>query len=246
MPITQAAAVTALGETVATLTIAGVAVAATANPMIRVQIHLENETVSATRVTWNGIDLRRIARAVAANEALELWTQTVLMPATGSVVITLDGSCDVVGAAIVAYGIDQVRSVGPVTIATGSSTTPGVTVNTDPDVPFAYTVAFGAVAASNNALGTRALTVGAGQTQQYNTKTAAPALNAVLGAGSTRTPASAAQAMGWTLGPTGTWAMIGAALNPYEYSARGRIAVLENEVARIGSYRRPDWFFLNP
>lgn len=243
MPITQGAAVTALGETVATLTIAGVTVAATANPMIRVQIHIANETVSATRVTWNGVDLRRIARAVSAGEALELWTQTVLVPATGSVVITLDGSSDLVGAAIVAYGVDQVRSTGPVTIATGSSTTPAVTVNSDPDVPFAYTVAFDAVAASDNALATRALTVGAGQSQQYNTKTAAPGLNAVLGAGSTRTPTSAAQTMNWTLGPTGTWAMIGAALNPYEYSTRGRVAVLEDEVVRIGAYKRPDAFF---
>lgn len=243
MPITQDSAVTATGDTVATLTIASVAVSSTANNMMRVQIHLSNETVSVTRVTWGGVDLRRIARAVAANEAIELWTQTVLAPATASVVITLDGSCDVVGAAIVAYGVDQVRPTGPVAIATGSSTTPGVTVTTDPDVPYAYTVAFDLVAASDNALATRALTVGGGQTQQYNTKTAAPGVSAVLGAGSSRTPASASQAMGWSLSPTGTWAMIGAALNPYEYSTRGRVAVLEDEVARIGAYQRPATFF---
>lgn len=240
MPITQTAAVTALGETVATLTIPGVTVSATANPFLRAGIHLANETVMAIRITWNGIDLARRARAVAGTEALELWGQVTLPPGTGNLVITLDGACDVVGSEVVSYGVDQTRPLGPVGIVTGSSTTPGVTVITDPDVPFQYTVAFDLVAASDNGAATRALTVGAGQTEQFNVKTAAPGNLAVLGAGSFRVPTSASQAMAWTLGPTGGWAIIGAAMNPYEFSSRGRIAVLEDEVARIGAYRRPE------
>jgi len=153
-------------------------------------------------VTWNGTSMSFVGQKHGHPDIrVEIWS--LLAPETGThdVVVTFDKDLQNSGSAgVVTFaGVDQTTPLGTFAKEKGSGTGP-VTV----DVPSASEELVFAVGASEDG----ALTVGAGQTQRWNT-TSGTSPEIHHGAGSTEDGA-ASVTMSWTLGSSADYWAIGA------------------------------------
>lgn len=150
-----------------------------------------NGTMVVNSVTYNSVPLTFIG---GVNNVVrgEIWY--LIAPDTGAntILVTLASGAQKIGGAQSYTGASQVTPIGTFVSATGSSTAPTVNVTT--------AVGEGCI----DVLSTAATaTVGAGQTQIYNSVTAA----GLRGCASTEPSLSSPITMSWTLGTSTVWAI---------------------------------------
>ena len=145
------------------------------------------------------------------NVRVEQWY--LLNPAIGtaSVTVTLSAAARIVGSSVSLTGVEQVNPIDAFNSATGSSTTPSVTVTTNSNGAWVVDT----LAHRLSAAGAPTRNVGLNQTQRWST-TIANAANGVGGAGSTEGPVTppGAVPMSWTLSNSQPWAICAVALKP--------------------------------
>ncbi len=188
------------------------------NRLLLVGVHTRNGSATVSSVTWGTgsactstctpnscrCALTQVASEPAGTANLtQIWRLVNPPAATANVNITVNISTRLVGGAVSFFGVDQTTPLGTPAVATGTNGTPSVTVasNTGQLVVDAVT-----------ANGNTTLTVGSGQTQQYNTGTGTSSSN-VLGAGSTE-PGASSTTMSWTLGSARPWSIVAVPLRP--------------------------------
>ena len=173
-----------------------------------VGVSLRKNSQSVSNITYGGVGGFTLIGSQldgGADHRAELWYK--LMPAVGTanVVVTIaGGTVDAVGGAVSFFNVDQTTPLGTFVGATNTSTTPSVTV----------TSATGEIVvdvmSSNGDSGT--VSVGAGQTQQWNLKSGTGDGNEA-GSGSTESGASSVT-MSWTLAASNKWAIGAVSIKP--------------------------------
>jgi len=148
-------------------------------------------TQDVTNVTYAGVALtfQRVDIDASYSFRTEIWAMAAPASGANNVVITLAAAGDVVGGAESVTGAHQTTPFSGATGATATSTTPSVTVTSAANDMVVDTV-----------MSLFALTVGAGQTQRWNTSIAG-----LFGAGSTE-PGAASVTMSWTMA-SDSWAI---------------------------------------
>lgn len=175
---------------------------------------------TVTGVTYNGVAMFRHAFLSFNNMRAELWYLVAPSVGTFNVVVTFSANTNSVCGTNSFFGVDQITPIGNAFSASANSNAPGVNVTLTESVPTTSLVCD--VLAANEVSGfSLVATVGAGQTQAWNLKTAfSPAGVNPLGAASRRFAAASPQAMSWSLSSVTDWALIGSYLRP----SRARIA----------------------
>lgn len=157
-----------------------------------------------TGVTYNGVALTAVPGGSTNNGQYYVTAWYVLAPDTGThnIVVTMSGNVFDFGAGAISYtGVHQTVPLGTAVTATGTSTTPSVTVSSAAD----ELVDDGLVIIHGDTL-----SVGAGQTQRWN---AVAGSGFIKYAGSTEGGA-ASTTMSWSNTSSQTWAIVAVPIKP--------------------------------
>lgn len=170
--------------------------------LVKVAHYDSSDTVSS--VTYGGVALTAVPGASTANGQYRIGWYYLLAPGAGTanIVVTVTGSVfDFGGAGLSLTGVHQTVPFGTPVTATGTDTTPTVTVSSAAD----ELVVDGLVIIHSGTL-----SVGAGQTQRWN---AIATFGFIKYAGSTEVGA-ASTTMSWSNSSSQTWAIVAVPIKP--------------------------------
>ncbi len=159
---------------------------------------------TVTGMTYNGVSMTPVPSGATSNGQYFVTQYSLIAPATGTntVSVSMSGNVFDFGAAAISLtGADQTAPLGTAATATGSSTTPSVNVSSAGAEIVVDTLAI---------VHSGTLSVGAGQTQRWNTTTS----NAFIKyAGSTES-GSGTTTMSWTNSTSQDWAIVAVPVKP--------------------------------
>lgn len=164
-----------------------------------------SQTVSTVTFTLDGAEESQFFTQIAAvsngtTVRSEIWGLLAPDSGSGTVTITLSATCQAIGGAIEVSGVDQTGLPTTTATATGSSTSPSVTISSVTEHLVLDTVAI-------QELGTLGVpTVGSGQTEQWSLGTGILTTD-VYGVGSTE-PGASSVTMDWSLLVSRPWATV--------------------------------------
>ena len=170
--------------------------------LVKVAHYDSSDTVSS--VTYGGVALTAVPGASTANGQYRIGWYYLLAPGAGTanIVVTVTGSVfDFGGAGLSLTGVHQTVPFGTPVTATGTDTTPTVTVSSAAD----ELVVDGLIIIHGGTL-----SVGAGQTSRWN---AIGLSGFIKYAGSTEGGAASTE-MSWTNSSSQTWAMVAIPVKP--------------------------------
>ena len=165
---------------------------------------------SLTSITYNGVALTQYSSNGAGVGTNEVWY--LIAPSTGAhnVVVTWTNvnpaeapSTNGVAGSLSFTGVDQTTPLGTAAQATGSSTTPSVTLTG----ASASNFVFDALLVSSAASAQPTITVNASQVQRWQVKVGGAGFR-IAGAGSTKASAAGSVTMSWSLSAVRNWATI--------------------------------------
>ena len=161
-----------------------------------------SDTISS--ITYNGVALTAVPGGSTNNGQYYVTAYYLIAPDTGThdIVVTVTGSVFDFGAGAISYtDVHQTTPLGTAVTATGTSTTPSVTVSSAADelVDDGLVIIHGGT-----------LSVGAGQTQRWN---AIASSGFIKYAGSTEGGA-ASTTMSWSNSSSQTWAIVAVPIKP--------------------------------
>ncbi len=158
------------------------------------------ENKNITSVTYNGVNLTNAGIADnSGNAKAEIWYLKMPDVGTYDVVVNLDGNSDIVIGAATYTGVDQTTPLGTFVSNTGSTITASAVVSSAADEWVFDTMAVRDASS---------ITVGAGQTQQWNN-----GFGNFRGGSSTE-PGAGSVTMSWTLDAAKNWAIAAVPINP--------------------------------
>lgn len=184
-------------------------VAAGSNRVLIVGVSLRNNSgQTVTGVTYGGTALTLIGAQNGGTNSVRVELWRLVAPAAGTATVAVTVAARTVGGAISLTGVDQTNPIEASQFANGSNLSPSVTVTT----------------VNNNAWVVDTLahrlnptvTVGAGQTQQWNAATGGGPVNGAGGSGSHEGPISPVGGvpMTWSMTSPQDWAIGAVALKP--------------------------------
>lgn len=185
------------------------------NRLLVVWVSYFDSADTPTGATYNGVAMTAIPSSTAANGNYKIAGFYLIAPATGTnnVVISFSGTMSDMGAGSVSFtDAHQTTPLGTAVTATGTSTTPSVTVSS----------AAGEIVVDGLAIiHGSTLTVGGSQTQRWN---AIASGGFIKYAGSTQNGASSTTNT-WTNGNSQTWAQGAVPVKPVAVSASSRFTL---------------------
>jgi uncharacterized repeat protein (TIGR01451 family) len=166
-----------------------------------------NRTVNSIR--YAGLNLSRIGfrNSGASSSRLELWYLLAPPQGTGTVVVTLTGSTDMVGGAASFFGVDPATPLGSFASASGSGLTASLSAPSFPGELVVDLVAAPGIAVS--------LSPGSGQAIQWNDGSGTA--GADVRGGSSSIAGASSVPLSWTLGVSSDWAIGAVSLKPIPY-----------------------------
>ena len=172
--------------------------------LLRVTTSHFDSSDTVTGVTYNGVALTAVPSGSTNNGQYYITAYYLIAPDTGThdIVVTVSGSVFDFGAGAISYtDAHQTTPLGTAVTATGTSTTPSVTVSSAADelVDDGLVIIHGGT-----------LSVGAGQTQRWN---AIATSGFIKYAGSTEGGA-ASTTMSWSNSSSQTWAIVAVPIKP--------------------------------
>ena len=172
--------------------------------LLRVTTSHFDSSDTVTGVTYNGVALTAVPSGSTNNGQYYITAYYLIAPDTGThdIVVTVSGSVFDFGAGAISYtDAHQTTPLGTAVTATGTSTTPSVTVSSAADelVDDGLVIIHGGT-----------LSVGAGQTQRWN---AIASSGFIKYAGSTEGGA-ASTTMSWSNSSSQTWAIVAVPIKP--------------------------------
>lgn len=175
-----------------------------ADRLLRVTTSHYDSSDSVTDITYNGVALTAVPGGATTNGQYWITAYYLIAPDVGTynIVVTVSGNVFDFGAGAISYNdVHQTVPFGTAVTATGTDTTPTVTVSSAADelVDDGLVIIHGGT-----------LSVGAGQTQRWN---AIATFGFIKYAGSTEVGA-ASTTMSWSNSNSQTWAIVAVPIKP--------------------------------
>jgi len=178
---------------------------------------------SITGVTFDGVGLNRHIFATFINNRAEFWYGVAPHVGTFNLVVTFSAVVRAVVGVRGFFGVDQLTPLGNAFSASGTSTSPSVSVNfTDAPFPISSELCLNVLAARENSGGTLTATASGGMLEAWNMKTTtgSPTFNNILGAAARKFGDANPTVLPWTLSDSVNWVQVGTHLKP----SRARIS----------------------
>ena len=172
--------------------------------LLRVTVSHYDSSDPVTGITYNGVALTAVPSGATTNGQYWITAYYLIAPDVGTynIVVTVSGNVFDFGAGAISYNdVHQTVPFGTAVTATGTDTTPTVTVSSAADelVDDGLVIVHGGT-----------LSVGAGQTQRWN---AIATFGFIKYAGSTEVGA-ASTTMSWSNSSSQTWAIVAVPIKP--------------------------------